>query len=157
MGKQLTDRITLKRVCKEAGVRITHQRLEIYREIMQSDDHPNAETVYARIKERIPTISLDTVYRTLWLFRDLKLIKTLEASRGSTRFEPNLTHHHHFVCNECGRIQDFNHDEFDEMTLPVCVTKLGQVSTTQIEARGICRNCMEKLMNHSDREGNDNE
>ena len=54
-----------KEVLKAAGVRVTHQRLEIFREVASSTAHPDAETVFRGVRDRLPTVSLDTVYRTL--------------------------------------------------------------------------------------------
>ena len=68
-----------ERLCRDAGIRLTHQRLEIYRAVAQSDDHPDAETVYRRVRTRMPTVSLDTVYRTLWLLNDHHLIASPSA------------------------------------------------------------------------------
>lgn len=130
-----------EQVCKQAGVKITHQRLEIYREIAHSGDHPDAESVYRRVKERVPTISLDTVYRALWLFSDLGLITTLGASREGTRFDANMDHHHHFVCTECGVTRDFYDQRFNDLTLPETVNEIGRPASTHVEVRGICRDC----------------
>ena len=74
-------------VCRDEGIKLTHQRLEIFREVAQADDHPDAEQVFQRVRDRMPTVSLDTVYRTLWLLNDLGLVVTLGASREPTRFD----------------------------------------------------------------------
>ena len=52
-------------VCRNSGMKLTHQRMEIFREVAQTGDHPDAEKVYQGVRKRMPTISLDTVYRTL--------------------------------------------------------------------------------------------
>ena len=49
-------------VCRDSGIKLTHQRLEIFREVAQTGDHPDAEKVYQGVRERMPTVSLDTVY-----------------------------------------------------------------------------------------------
>ncbi|MGB9619381.1 MAG: Fur family transcriptional regulator, partial [Armatimonadota bacterium] len=90
------------KVLKQAGVRTTHQRLVIFEEVARSSRHPDADAVYRAVRRRIPTISLDTVYRTLWLFKDLGLVATLGPSRERTRFDGNVRRHHHFICNRCG-------------------------------------------------------
>ena len=133
-----------EQVCRSAGVKLTHQRIEIFREIGQNGDHPDAETVYRGVRKRIPTMSLDTVYRTLWLLSDLGLVTTLGPSRDRTRFDANLRRHHHFVCRRCGLTRDFYSDAFDELRLPQSVKTLGSVETTHVEARGVCRKCNTK-------------
>ena len=133
-----------EQVCRDAGVRLTHQRMEIFREVAQADDHPNAEVVYKRVRERMPTVSLDTVYRTLWLLNEHGLITTLGPSRERTRFDANLTRHHHFVCVRCGATRDFYSDEFDEPKLPSSVKAFGRIVATLVEVRGVCRQCAGK-------------
>lgn len=128
-------------VCRGAGVKLTHQRMEVFREVAQNGEHPDAEAIYRGVRGRVPTVSLDTVYRALWLLADLGLITTLGPSRERTRFDANLERHHHFVCVRCGLTRDFYSDELDELTLPRSIQEIGRVETTQVEARGVCRDC----------------
>ena len=84
-----------KAAARQAGIKLTHQRLEIFREVAASLDHPNAETVFRAVQPRMPTVSLDTVYRTLWMLNDFGLILTLDPWRESVRIDTNLEQHHH--------------------------------------------------------------
>jgi Fur family transcriptional regulator, peroxide stress response regulator len=131
-------------ICRSEGLKLTHQRREIFREVAQTGDHPDVDQVFQRVRDRIPTVSLDTVYRTLWLLNDLKLIVTLGSSRGRTRFDANLSSHHHFVCGQCGFTRDFYSDDLDNISLPDSVSSLGEIKTTRVEVRGVCRKCAEK-------------
>ncbi|MEJ2719635.1 MAG: Fur family transcriptional regulator [bacterium] len=135
-----------EQTCRTAGIRLTHQRLEIFREVAQAGDHPAAETVYNRVRERMPTVSLDTVYRTLWLLNDHGLINALGPSRERTRFDANLTSHHHFVCVRCGSTRDFYSKELDDLKLPSSARALGRIETTLVEVRGVCRECSGKMV-----------
>jgi Fur family peroxide stress response transcriptional regulator len=142
---ELAERLErFEQVCRGAGIKLTHQRVEIFREVAQTGDHPDAETVCRGVRERIPTVSLDTVYRALWLLGDLGLISKLGSPWQCTRFDANLSRHHHFICTECGLTRDFYSDEFDELRLPDSVRALGQVKTTHVEARGMCLECASK-------------
>ena len=132
-------------VCRNSGVKLTHQRMEIFREVAQTGNHPDAEKVFQGVRERMPTMSLDTVYRTLWLLKDLGLITTLGSPRERTRFDANLTHHHHFLCVRCGLTRDFYNDEFDELMLPESVKAFGYVESTQVKVKGVCLKCNAKL------------
>ena len=133
-----------EQVCRDAGVRLTHQRMEIFREVAQAGDHPDAEIVFQRVRERMPTVSLDTVYRTLWLLNDHCLITTLGPSRERTRFDANLTRHHHFMCVRCGMARDFHSEELNDLRLPRSARALGQIETTLVEVKGVCRACVGK-------------
>lgn len=132
------------KVLRDSGMRLTHQRMEIFREVARTDDHPDAETVFKRVRERMPTISLDTVYRTLWMLNDVGLIIPLGPQRGRMRFDGNAKPHHHFVCTECGKVSDFCSTEFDGLEVPAEVNRMGCVATTQVQFRGICSRCQEK-------------
>jgi Fur family peroxide stress response transcriptional regulator len=133
-----------KTISREAGVKLTHQRLEIFREIASSLDHPDAEAVFRAVRKRMPTVSLDTVYRTLWLLNDLGLVTTLGPRRDSVRFDANLEHHHHYVCVRCGLARDFESAEHNALRVPDAVKGLGSVVATHVEVRGICDNCAQE-------------
>lgn len=129
---------------RDSGIRLTHQRLEVFREVAGTGDHPDAETVFRLVRERMPTISLDTVYRTLWLLNDMGLVTTLGPQRGRVRFDANASPHHHFVCSKCGMVADFYSSEFDCLDVPAEVENIGDVTTTNVQFRGICSWCREK-------------
>lgn len=131
-------------VCRAEGIKLTHQRMEIFREIAQTVDHPDAELIFQRVRDRMPTVSLDTVYRTLWLLNDLGLVITLGSSRERTRFDANLNSHHHFVCGKCGYTRDFYSNELDNIVLPDSLDSFGEIQGTHVEVRGICRECADK-------------
>ncbi len=131
-------------VCRSEGVKLTPQRMEIFREVAQTGDHPHADQVFHRVRDRLPTVSLDTVYRTLWLLKDLGLVVTLGTSREGTRFDANLKSHHHFVCGQCGFTRDFYSNDLDNIRLPDSVDSFGEIEATHVEVRGTCRECIEK-------------
>jgi Fur family peroxide stress response transcriptional regulator len=122
----------------QSGAKLTHQRLEIFREIARTGDHPDAPTGYKRVRRRMPTVSQDTVYSTLWWLEEIGLIKTLGTPRDRTRFDANLMHHHHFVCTRCGMIEDFESGELDRIKLPDSVHSIGWAEFTQVEIKGVC-------------------
>lgn len=126
---------------RDAGVKVTHQRLEIFREVASNVDHPSAEAILRAIKPRMPTVSLDTVYRTLWLLVDLGLVTTLGPRRDSVRFDANPAHHHHYVCVSCGLVRDFESAELNAVPIPEGVKGFGRVVGTHVEVRGVCEQC----------------
>ena len=131
-------------LCREAGLKATHQRTGIYRELARTDEHPDADTVFRRVRRRVPAISLDTVYRTLRLLEERSVIWRVASVGDRTRFDANTARHHHFVCRGCGRVQDFTHKEFDSFPTPRDVAGLGVVESVCVELRGLCTNCRAK-------------
>ena len=131
-------------VCRRFGVKATHQRTEIYRELARTKEHPDAETIYARVRKRIPAMSLDTVYRTLRLLEEKKIISRVGSLGERTRFDANTDRHHHFICKRCGYIGDFYNEELNDVPIPNDVEAMGTVISVQVELRGICKTCQGK-------------
>ena len=130
--------------CRDAGVKLTPQRIEIFRQVAASLEHPDAETVLRGVQPRMPTVSLDTVYRTLWLLEELGLITALGPRRESVRFDANLAPHHHYVCMRCGSVLDFESADLGALPIPDAVKHLGSVVSAHVEVRGLCAKCAKK-------------
>jgi len=144
-AKELEKRVTqFSEVSRCHGDKITHQRREIYRELAKTQEHPDAETIYRRVRKRIPSISLDTVYRTLRLLEDEGLISRVGSISERTRFDANSDRHHHFVCTECGFIGDVYIEEWDNIRPPKDLTAMGKVNSVHVELRGLCKACQRK-------------
>lgn len=125
----------------QAGIKVTHQRLEIFKELCKTAGHPDAETIYKNIASKLPTISLDTVYRTLQLFAKLGLIDIFGTQYSRMRFDTNTKPHHHFICTNCGTIYDFYSEELSNLNIPDAVRKIGEIQKIQLEIKGICHQC----------------
>lgn len=142
-GEELQERMRrFAEVCRDKRVKMTYQRMEIFREVASRDDHPDAEAIYKRVRKRIPTVSLDTIYRNLWLFNDLGLITTLGLPHDHVKFDANTGAHHHFVCRRCGLVRDIDCQDFDGLGVPEGVDGLGNVESTHVELRGLCSRCL---------------
>jgi Fur family peroxide stress response transcriptional regulator len=135
--------VHMKAVAKQAGVKLTHQRLEIFRELAATEGHPDAESLFRAVQERMPTVSLDTVYRTLWMLHDLRLVATLGPKREGIRFDANLEQHHHYVCVRCGLVRDFESEELNSLRVPRSVKGLGGILDARVEVRGVCARCQQ--------------
>lgn len=131
----------LREACRRQGIRLTPQRLELLSELLRSKDHPSAEELYRRVRERMPTLSLDTVYRTLATFEQLDLAVRLQVDEGPARFDGTVLRHHHFVCDRCRRIIDFSWPDFDRLPLPEAVAAGGGLAGTRVEVHGVCPDC----------------
>ncbi|NMC04851.1 MAG: transcriptional repressor [Candidatus Lokiarchaeota archaeon] len=91
---------------RDAGHKVTPQRLTICEFIMNRKDHPNAERVFDEIKKIHPAISRATIYNTLHVMRDVGLVQELGFDDGTTRYEPDIEFHINQVCQACGKISD---------------------------------------------------
>lgn len=129
------------RACHRLGIKATQQRLEIFREVALSQEHPDAEAVFHGVQARLPTVSLDTVYRTLKTLTELGFITTLGPRQDSLRFDANKQPHHHYVCVKCGKVQDVTDSLLDAENVQRVMSTYGSVQSAQLEVRGICNTC----------------
>ena len=127
--------------CRRAGIRMTPQRLEIYRELARTEKHPDAETVFKRVRRRMPTVSLDTVYRTLCLFEERGIVSRVDVLCNRARYDANADRHHHFVCRQCGLVRDFYSEAADRFAPPAEVRGWGDLDAVLVQVRGTCTSC----------------
>ncbi|MBN1626464.1 MAG: transcriptional repressor [Deltaproteobacteria bacterium] len=141
MDEQLLD---FETSCRNSGLKVTHQRMEIFRELLTADDHPTADILHQRIRNKLPTVSLDTVYRTLATLADCGLINRVNTSESLARFEVRKAPHHHLICRRCGVIKDFIWPFIDKAELPDGIANWGEIKDKNLVAYGICRKCLNK-------------
>lgn len=91
---------------REQGMKVTPQRLAVIEALHGNGSHPTAEVVWAHVRERMPTVSLRTVYQALNDLVELGEVQMVELGNGAARFDPNLDQHDHFVCQNCERVYD---------------------------------------------------
>lgn len=91
---------------RQAGLKLTPQRMAIVHELAADETHPTAQELYDRLRPSMPSMSFATVYNTLDALSRAGLCAALSLSPGSGRFNPNMQPHHHAVCDECGAIRD---------------------------------------------------
>jgi Fur family peroxide stress response transcriptional regulator len=133
--------------CRKAGLKLTHQRYKIYLELLNSSDHPAAEALYRRLLVKIPSISLDTVYRTLATFEQHGLISRVQTVESHARFEVRLKHHHHLICSVCNEVMDFHWENFDRSSLPANISEWGAVRNRHAVIYGVCNKCLRSADN----------
>ncbi len=100
-----------RELCVRNGIAVTHQRQVLYEVMQGMEGHPSPEEVYARVKRRIPSISLATVYKNLHLFIESGIFREVSLHHGSLRVEMNDRPHHHLVCTVCKSIMDVEEEE----------------------------------------------
>ena len=131
-------------ICREHGIKATQQRFEIYSMLVGSPDHPDAESVYSAIRKILPSISFDTVYRTIRMLEEKGVISRVVPGLERMRYDANRERHHHFICVKCGMIKDFYSEDFNSIAPPDSINDIGQAEYVHIEVRGVCHKCKEK-------------
>jgi Fe2+ or Zn2+ uptake regulation protein len=125
---------------REAGLKLTPQRVVVITELVNDKSHPSAIDICRKSREKIPSLSLSTVYNILGLLKKNKLIKELEFEGMDNRYEADTRNHLNLVCSACGKIEDF------ALHLPVPIEVVQKETgfkalETRIEYYGLCKDC----------------
>jgi Fur family transcriptional regulator, peroxide stress response regulator len=131
----------LRERCREAGLSLTHQRLVIYDELMKMEGHPSPEAVYERVRGKLPTLSLATVYNSIKTFVAHGLLAEVSVHHGTLRLDGNTEPHHHLVCTRCRAIEDLDEGDFEPIRLKKALPKGFRLHRFSVEVHGLCKKC----------------
>ncbi len=144
---------------RDCGFRITTGRDIILDVLAKADTHLSAEDIYLRVRRLYPSIGLTTVYRTLEILVNMKLVFKFDFGDGRARYEliegpqGRRPHHHHLVCRGCGRIIDYSDAlEEEKVFIETAEKKLSKKYNFDIQSHiiqfyGLCDNCRNKKQN----------
>ncbi|MBE3584903.1 MAG: transcriptional repressor [Thermoanaerobacter sp.] len=130
--------------------RLTPRREHILRVLLENmDKHLSAEEIYNLVKQRAPDVGLATVYRTLELFLDFDIIHSIDFGDGRKRYEfggerGEGHHHHHLVCNGCGKIIEVNEDLLEDLEKRVTEAYNFVITDHELKFFGYCKECAAK-------------
>jgi Fe2+ or Zn2+ uptake regulation protein len=144
-GNMTSDEIKRKLIetLKKNSLKLTRQRLEIIEVLSRDRSHPSARDIFHKVRQKVPSVSLSTVYYTLNLFKKDGAIKELEFYDMENRYESNITDHLDLVCLGCGKIVDY----VEEVPIPIerVERKTGfAVDRIRFEYYGYCQQCRKK-------------
>ena len=122
-------------------LKYSRQRESIKNFLIQSHNHPTAETVYLAIKEEYPNISLGTVYRNLSLLADIGEILKISTGDGPDRFDGNTSPHYHFFCKECGQVLDLEMESIQHVNVIASHNFSGEITGSITHFFGKCPCC----------------
>ena len=131
-------------VLREQGTRVTPQRVAILKAVESTGSHPDADTVYRHVSREYPHISRDTVYRTLSMMEEKKIIGSVLSVGNAKRYDPNTSKHHHLICIRCRKIFDFEAEKFERLEPPASMIERFKVLRTTVHVEGICDECQKR-------------
>ncbi len=128
------------------NIKYSRQRASIKKYLVQTHDHPTADTVYLHVKEEFPHISLGTVYRNLNLLADIGEIRKITTPDGGVRFDGRTMPHYHVVCDSCGAVVDLELDEeyIDSINKQASRHFDGTIAYHDTLFHGTCEKCSSK-------------
>lgn len=116
MAKAASKIARIEADLRDAGVRVTSQRVALLGVLNDAEDHPDAEELHRRTKSVSASISLATVYRTLATFEEAGIIQRHSFEGGGARFETtHQDHHDHILDLENGAVIEFQSDEIEAL------------------------------------------
>lgn len=137
-----------KEMLKEKGLKVTNQRLLVLQVLGENkDNHLTAEDIYDLVKEDYPEIGIATIYRTVQLLHEMKLVDRLNLDDGFTRYEigeelkSGEHHHHHLICKICGKVTPFKDDLLDSLEDHIEEATGFHVLDHELKFYGICAEC----------------
>jgi Fur family ferric uptake transcriptional regulator len=130
-------------IIRQRGYKLTPQRRAVLKTIMESRNHLTPEAIYRRVKEEYPGIGLTTVYRTLNILSDLRLICEVHTA-GSCRsylVRRPLEHHHHLICSKCNKVVDFTDCDLTDIERKLSEGTGFKIKDHLLEFVGVCPDC----------------
>ena len=142
----LIDMNDLKEELKKKGYKLTPQRRSIVDTIIKNEGkHLTAEEIYDEVKKDCPEIGLATVYRTILLLEELKVISRLDLNDGCSRYEilhSDETHrHHHLICNICNKVMEVQDDLLEDLESNIEKNYNFKILDHSVKFYGICDEC----------------
>ena len=127
------------------ALKYSRQRELIKNFLMERCDHPTADIVYRNVRQQNPNISLGTVYRNLTLLADMGEIQRLRLGDGTDHFDADTSPHYHFICRECGCVQDLQMDNIDGILETARRHFSGQITGHMTYFYGSCDRCSQGI------------
>ena len=137
----IIDCVMNKDNMKKVARRTTVQRMVVFEELRKVLNHPTADELYARVRGRLPGISLSTIYRNLEILCEEGLARKIQFSEGQTRYDATLSIHHHIRCTKCGRVDEIKFEKTAHVMEFVNKKSDYEVLDCKFEFIGICAKC----------------
>lgn len=125
-------------------LRHSRQREMIREYLMSSCEHPSAEMVFDALREKLPSISLGTVYRNLKLLEETGQIRKVTTHQNTDRYDARSDDHAHFVCSCCGCVKDLNPLDADSLGISCQLDPGDKVHWMNVIFGGTCASCMNR-------------
>jgi Fur family peroxide stress response transcriptional regulator len=132
MSRSVSERL------RQAGYRVTGQRIAVYEYLQSVKTHPTVEEIHEAVRARFPQMSLATVYNAVDSLVDVGLVRRLNRGNGSARYDGDTANHAHFRCLVCEEVRD--------VSMPYRPTVNGELDDCEIVAAsvefvGYCPQC----------------
>lgn len=130
---------------KESGQRLTPQRLLILSALRHSSGHITAAEILAQVRESYPYIDISTVYRTLNVLMQMRMISGTDLGAGEYRYEwIDRIRHHHLICRSCDRAILLDHKYLEDLSTEIMDDYSFRSDIDHMAIFGLCHECRDK-------------
>lgn len=136
-----STRQRLESFLEKKGLRRTNQRQAILEAAFSTERHFTAEELLAMAKEREPTVSRATIYRTLPLLCASGLLRELDLGKDFKYYDPNYStspDHNHIICDDCDKIVEFTSEEMQKLEDKISQQFGFHLASQKVQLRGTC-------------------
>ena len=131
-----------ERACRARGVRVTPQRVAVYRALAADPTHPTADVVLGRLRATMPSLSPASVYRILESLEREGLVRRVGTTDGVARYDANLERHQHLVCRKCGGSQELDLSVLEPLETDLRRRYGFEADLSHTAIVGVCRGCL---------------
>ncbi|AJA48737.1 transcriptional regulator PerR [Clostridium pasteurianum DSM 525 = ATCC 6013] len=135
---------SITNIFREKKLKLTPQRIAVYKYLQSTKEHPSAETIYKALQTDYPTMSLATVYKALKTLTEVNLVNELNVGEGNFRYDSNVCSHPHIQCVCCGRVDDVENVSFTNLNDKIAEFTDYKVLTNKVYFYGVCKDCADK-------------
>lgn len=144
-----------KRMIREMGLKVTHQRLAILEALSGGRVHVTAQEVFEIVSKNHPEVGFATVYRFLRKMAELHFVTEVRMGGLPARYELTPRRHHdHLTCVECGKIVEFENHEIEQLQIATAKAHNFHLTDHVLELYGVCGTCWSKRKRVADAESN---
>jgi len=126
-------------------IKPSHYRMKVLEYLDANRNHPTVEQIFASLQKELPTLSKATIYNTLNLFVENKLVRIITIEENETRYDLIIENHGHFKCESCGKIYDFGIDIDSFISEDLNNFK---INDKNVYFKGICPECLLNINNN---------
>lgn len=131
-----------KNSIQSSGRRLTRQRALVLEVLQQSCEHLDAEAIHDQVRIYDPRVSLATIYRTLNMLKELKLVDEYQLGEEHGHFEAAPYHpHYHFTCEKCHRVIEFDSPKINAEIKRLLEAQDLTITGINLQVSGICPEC----------------
>ena len=133
-------------VLRESGHKMTPQRMMILTSLRHAAGHLSAADIFERVKAAYPYVDISTVYRTLTVLKDLRLISETHMGGGDATFEwVGVERHHHLICRKCNGVTLLDHRYLERLGAQIAKDLGFGADMDHFAIFGLCAGCQREL------------